>query len=142
MAVAIPYKHIVMDYPKTSNGIEYTEELYSSEGMAFMLFPAKEHTPEMIKQAIRELFNERDVVSMKVATDRDWDERYRSEIFAHPFTKSLRWYEINADDYKIINQERKQGTTTEDFIKRLVLPFTAETKQKNIERFGDKILDS
>ena len=62
-----------MDYSKTSNGIEYTEELYSSEGMAFMLFPAKEHTPEMVKQAIREIFNERDVVSMKVATDRDWE---------------------------------------------------------------------
>ena len=129
-----------MEYPKTTNGIEYSEELYSSEGMAFMLFPAKEHTPEMVKQAIREIFNERDVVSMKVATDRDWDERYRSEIFAHPFTKSLRWYEINADDYSLINKERKQGTTVNDFIKRFVLPFSEETKKKNLELFGDKIL--
>jgi len=129
-----------MEYPKTTNGIEYSEELYSSEGMAFMLFPATEHTPEMIKQAIREIFNERDVVSMKVATERDLDERYRSGIFAHPLTKGLRWYEIDADDYGIINKERKQATTIEEFINRIVLPFTAETKQKNLERFGDKIL--
>jgi hypothetical protein len=130
-----------MNYSKTSNGIEYTEELYSSQGMSFILFPAKEHSTEMIKKAVREIFNERDVVSLKVATDRDWDECYRSEIFAHPLVKHLKWYEINADDYEVIRKERKEGTSTEDFIGRLILPFTAETMQKNLGRFGDKILD-
>jgi len=130
-----------MEYLKTTNGIEYSEELCSSQGMAFMLFPAKEHSPAMIKQAIREIFNERDVVSMKVATERDWDERYLSEVFTHPLTKSLKWYEIDTHDYEIIRRERKLGTTTEEYINRFVLPFTEKTKQKNLEVYGDKILD-
>jgi hypothetical protein len=130
----------MMIYSKTKNGIEYTEELYSSDGMAFMLFPTKEHTTEMVQQAIRELFNERDVVSMKVATEQDRDARYRSEIFAHPAVAHLRWYEINADDNELLRKEREQGTTTDAYIARWVMPFVTEIKQKNLNQFGDNIL--
>ncbi len=70
-------------YEKTRNGIEYTDEIASSEGACFVLFQTAEQTPEMVKEAIREIFNDRDVVSLKVANEKDWDERYRSEIFAH-----------------------------------------------------------
>lgn len=130
-----------MWYEKTTNGIEYTEELAGSNGMAFILFPTKAHTTEMIKQAIREIFENRDVVSLKIANERDWDERYRSEIFAHPLTRSLRWYEINAGDYDLLRRERLQGTSVDDYVQLYILPFTDETKARNLQRYGDKMYD-
>jgi hypothetical protein len=128
-------------YEKTTGGIEYTDELASSDGASFVLYPTAEHTAEMVKAAIRELFDNRDVVSMKVATGRDWDERYRTEIFAHPLTRTLRWYEINADDYQLLRQEREKGTTTEQYVRAFVLPFTAETKAANLNKYGERILN-
>ncbi|AYL94380.1 hypothetical protein [Mucilaginibacter celer] len=128
-------------YEKTRNGIEYTDEIVSSDGAGFVLYPTAEHTPEMVKAAIRELFNDRDVVAMKVADARDWDERYRSEIFAHPWTSPLRWFEINADDYELLRREREKGTPTEEYIKIFVLPFIAETKAANIQKYGNEILE-
>jgi len=127
-------------YEKTRNGIEYTDEIASSEGAGFVLYPAAEHTPEMIKAAICELFNERDVVAMKVADARDWDERYRTEIFAHHWVRTLRWYEINADDYDLLRREREKGTPPEEYIKAFVLPLTAETKAANLKKYGEQIL--
>jgi hypothetical protein len=128
-------------YEKTSNGIEYTDELASSNGAAFVLYPTAAHNTESIKAAVRELFNNRDVVSMKVANERDWDERYRTEIFAHPLTRTLRWYEINADDYELLRREREKGTTTEQYVQAFVLPFAAETKAANINKYGERIFE-
>ena len=128
-------------YEKTKNGIEYTDEIASINGAAFVLYPTAEHTEEMIKAAIRELFNDRDVVSMKVANERDWDERYRTEIFAHPLTRNLRWYEINADDYELLRQEREKGTSQAQrkYVKAFVLPFTEETEAVNRNKYGEQI---
>jgi len=128
-------------YEKTTNGIEYTDEIASSDGASFILYPTAEHTTEQVKEAVRELFDNRDVVSMKVANERDWDERYRSEIFAHPLTRPLKWYEINADDYDILHKERLKGTTVEDYVKQYVVPFSAETKARNLEKYGNKIFE-
>jgi hypothetical protein len=128
-------------YEKTKNGIAYTDEIASINGAAFVLYPTAEHTPEMVKAAIEELFNERDVVAMKVANERDWDERYRSEIFAHPWTHALRWFEVNADDYDLLRREREKGTPPEEYIKTFVLPPTAETKAANISKYGHQILE-
>jgi hypothetical protein len=126
-------------YEKTKNGIEYTDEIASINGAAFVLYPTAGHAEEMVKTAIRELFNDRDVVSMKVANERDWDERYRTEIFAHPSTRSLRWYEINADDYGLLRRERDKGTSVEEYVKTFVLPFTEETEAVNLNKYGEQI---
>lgn len=126
-------------YEKTNNGIEYTDELAGINGASLVLYPTAEHTTEMIKAAIRELFDNRDVVSMKVAGERDWDERYRTEIFAHPLTRSLRWYEMNVSDFELIRRERKKGTTAEDYINQYVLPVTEETKAANLAKYGEQI---
>ena len=40
-------------YEKTSNGIEYTDEIAGPDGAGFVLYPTAEHTPEMIKSAVR-----------------------------------------------------------------------------------------
>jgi hypothetical protein len=128
-------------YEKTSNGIEYTDELAGSKGASFVLYPTAAHTTEMIKAAVRELFNSRDVVSMKIAGERDWDERYRTEIFAHPLTRTLRWYEINADDYELLRREREKGTTTEQYVQALVLPFAEATKAANLDKYGERIFE-
>jgi len=127
-------------YEKTRNGIEYMDEIAGCEGAAFILFPNSAQTPEMIREAIAEIFRDRDVVGLRVANEKDWDERYRSEIFAHPFTRSLHWYEINADDEIKLRAERLKGTSVVDYINQYVLPCTVETKQRNIERYGDDIL--
>ena|ERR1700761_2006367 len=128
-------------YEKTTNGIEYTDEIASIDGASFVLYPTAEHTEAMIKSAIRELFNERDVVAMKVANARDWDERYRTEIFANPLIRSLRWYEINADDYELLRREREKGTSIADYINIYVLPLTAQTQANNLEKYGQQIFE-
>jgi hypothetical protein len=129
------------EYEKTTNGIEYTDEIASSEGASFVLYPAAEHTPGQIKEAIRELFDNRDVVSMKVANERDWDERYRTEIFAHPLTRPFKWYEINADDYMLLRRERLKGTTVDSYVRQYVVPFSAATRLRNFEKHGNKMFD-
>lgn len=128
-------------YDKTSNGIEYTDELAGIDGASFMLYPVAAQSADMVKAAVRELFNSRDVVSMKIADERDWDERYRAEIFAHPLARPLRWYEINADDYGLIRREREKGTTAEEYVKRYVLPLAAEIKAANLSRYGGQITE-
>jgi hypothetical protein len=142
VAIATPSLKLKdMNYEKTTNGIEYTEEIAGSGGAGFVLFPTAAYTAEMIKEAIREIFDNRDVVSLKVANERDWDERYRTEIFAHPQTRPLKWYEINADDYEALRHERIKGTSVDDYVRDFVLPFVAETKARNLKRFGNKIFD-
>lgn len=128
-------------YEKTTGGIEFTDELAGSNGASFILYPAKEYTAGMIKTAIRELYNSRDVVSMKIADERDWDERYRTEIFAHPLTRSLRWYEINASDYELLRREREKGTTAEEYVRAFVLPLVAETRAANLNKYGERIFE-
>lgn len=130
-----------MNYEKTTNGIMYTEAIISSSGAGFVLFPDGAHTVKMIKEAITELIDSRDVVSMRVANEDDRDELYRTEIFRHPAVRPLKWYEINADDKQLLRTERLKGTSTDDYVTRFVLPFTKQTKSDNLERFGDKIFD-
>jgi hypothetical protein len=66
-----------MENERTTNGIMYTEEIISMHGASFMLFPTADDTPEMITEAKNEIKRDRDVVSLKVATEKDWDELYR-----------------------------------------------------------------
>jgi hypothetical protein len=132
---------MVMNYEKTTNGIMYTEAIISSNGAGFILYPDEHHTSQMIKAAKAEIRFNRDVVSMRVANEDDRDDLYRTEIFRHPATRPLKWYEINADNKQLIRTERLKGTSADDYVNRYVLPFTVETKAHNLEQFGDKIFD-
>jgi hypothetical protein len=127
-----------MEHEKTPNGIMFTEEIISCNGASFMLFPTASDTAEMIAAAKYWLKDNRDVVSLSVAKDADWDEWYRGEIFRNPAVRHLRWYEINAD-LPTVQIERKKGTSVADYIERLVLPYTAEVKSKCLEKHGEKI---
>ncbi len=52
---------------KTSNGIEYVDELAGMLGARFWLYPIKGvHTQEDVAQAKAELRRERDVVGLKI----------------------------------------------------------------------------
>lgn len=93
----------------------------------------------MISEAKKELRNTRDVVHIRLATSEDWDELFRTEIFRHPATKALRWYEINAPLDKI-REQRMKGLTPAEYVEQFVLPFIAETKSANIARLGEDIL--
>lgn len=48
------------------NGIAYEEDLVSSQGMAFTLFPHEGHSADDVKEAERELYADRDVVRIYV----------------------------------------------------------------------------
>jgi len=128
-----------MNTEKTTNGITYTEAIASSEGASFILFPDKNHTLEMLAVAVKEIKQSRDVVSIRIATEEDRDEQYRTEIFINPATHTLRWYEINADDHKLLRKERKKGTTTDAYIEKYVLPCVEETRERNHKKYGDDI---
>src|SRR4051812_3959703 len=117
-----------MYFERTTNGIEYNYELASSEGAAFTLYPAAEHTRQMIAAAKAEIRRERDVVYMCVASEQDWNDRYRTEIYRHPLIGPLRWYEINADTPSVLKYHRLKGTPVETYITRFILPCKAETK--------------
>ena len=125
---------------ETSNGIPFTEEITSHKGASFVLFPISDlqTTSKFIDKAKSEIRNDRDVVSMKVADDNDWDELYKTAYFRDRRTKSLKWYQIEQDE-KLIRSERKKGTTPTEFVDKFVLPFTEETEAKFRNRHGDKI---
>jgi len=130
-----------MNYEKTTNGVMYTEAIISVNGAGFVLFPDRNHTPKMVKEAIAEIRQNRDVVSIRVANEDDRDELYRTEIFRHPAVRPLKWFEINADDKQLLRTERLKGTSADEYVTHFVLPFTEQAKSDNLERFGDKIFD-
>lgn len=121
---------------ETTNGIKFHEEITSVNGATFTLFPDKHHTTEDIKKAKAEIRRNRDVVSMGIADAYDRDELYKSEIFQHPATKPLRWYEIEQDK-EILRRERNRGTTPDEFVKNIVLPNVEKTRQKYFDRYGE-----
>src|SRR6185437_12150000 len=104
-----------MSSENTTNGILYIEHIENSNGAGFVLFPEDRHTIEMIKEAITELMNSRDVVSMRVAGENDRDDMYRAEIFRHSDVRPLKWYQINADDQQLLRAERLKGTAVDDY---------------------------
>jgi hypothetical protein len=130
-----------MYFEQTTNGIEYTEALVSSEGAGFTLYTTIEHTPNLIKEALAEIRRQRDVVYIRLASEEGWNERYRDEIFRHPLTRPLRWFEINADTPQVLRYHRLKGTTVDQYVSRFVLPCTFETKARNLKRYGKSILD-
>lgn len=120
----------------TSNGIMFSEDIISINGAAFMLYPAANHTKADIDKAKRELRDQRDVVRLEIANEEDRDELYRAEIFQVPETKSLKWYEINAEDRKLLRKERKAGLTPTQYVQKYVLPFVEQTRNANFKHFG------
>lgn len=115
----------------TDNGVRFKWYLAGPQGAAFLLFPDLHHTQEDIQQAKAEIRHKRDAVSIRIADDYDRDEEYRSKIFADPRTKPLMWYEINADDRKLIRASRKAGMTPADYVSRHVLPCIRQTSEAN-----------
>lgn len=124
----------------TSNGIEYSWELAGSQGAAFILYPASEHSHDDIQKAKNELRDSRDVVSIRIASEQDLDARYKSAYFSDPRTRPLRWYQIEQDE-KLIRNSRKEGISPTDFVTRFVLPRVEEVMRKNLAEFGEKIIN-
>ncbi len=122
----------------TNNGIMYTWELAGSNGASFILFPNSDHTPEQIQAAKQELRDSRDVVALRVANDSDLDDQFITAIFRVPALKHLRWYEIDQDE-KTVRKERLKGTSPFDYVQNIVLPNIEATKQRYIEKYGNKI---
>ena len=130
-----------MHTEQTTNGIKYAEAIVNQDWAGFILFPEKSDTPGMIASAIREIKMNRDVVTLRVATEQDRDEFFRTDIFRHPAVARLRWYEINADDTKLLRRERRKGTSAHDYVTNYVLPCIAETKDRNQQKYGNSIFD-
>ncbi len=122
----------------TKNGIMYTWELAGSQGASFILFPTADNTQEQINAAKQDLRDSRDVVSLRVASEEDMDDLYKSDYFRDPRTHALKWYQIEQDE-KLIRKARKSGVTIEQFVTDYVLPFTNLVEAKMFAKFGDKI---
>jgi len=127
---------------KTANGIWFTDDFVGHAGANFIIFPGDNHTKEDIRKAKAWLRDNRDVTSIATAQEEDLDEAYRSAIFRHKKTKPLKWYQVNADDYKVIRKERKAGTSIDDFVEKHVMPHIEETENKNIKKYGEEIRKS
>lgn len=125
----------------TKNGIFFTEEIASINGAEFVLYPEPTHTKQQIREAIAEIKDNRDVVYIKVADERDRDERYIRDIFRHPLTHQLRWFQVNIPS-ETIREKRKQGLPVVDYIREYVLPFVAETEAGNLKKYGEEIYKS
>jgi len=123
----------------TANGILYEWELAGPQGASFLLFPGSEHTPEDIKKAKQWLRNNKDVVWLRVANEDDRDQQYRGEIFSHPGTKHLKWYQMNVDNPKLIREQRLAGTSIDDYVKKFVLPFVEQSEKEHLAQHGDKM---
>lgn len=123
---------------KTPNGILFSEEITSINGTSFILFPEDSHTSEDIKQAKKWLRNERDVVSIIVASEDDRDYLYKGEYFRHKDVRPLKWYEINQDE-ALIRRERKKGTSIDEFVNTYVLPMVEQVHADFLKQYGDKI---
>jgi|GEM_PF-1787494 len=127
-----------MEY--TSNGIMYLDDIVSSTGAVFTLFPEEPHTKEDILMAVNEIQNNRDMVSWRVATENDRDQLYITMIFRSPLIRTFRWYEISVP-LELIRSERFKGTTAEQYIQKCVLDFRQRTKDENVAKYGEKIFE-
>ena len=126
---------------KTSNGIPYTWDISSSTGADFILFPEPHHTDADVLNAKIEIRAERDVVSLRIANEDDRDDLYRSEIFRHPEVRKLKWYQIDADNYKFIRKCRRADMSIDDYVKNHALPFVEKTEAENLRVSGTSIYD-
>lgn len=121
----------------TTQGIGYSEDLCCS-GAYVILFPGPEHSQADRLAALEEIRHKLDIVSLRLATKEDYDELFRSEIFRHPLTKPLHWFEINAE--REVVALRPEGITVDEYVKQFVLPSVDQIRAYNTMHFGDKIL--
>ena len=122
----------------TNNGIMYTWELAGSQGASFILFPTADNTQEQINAAKQELRNSHDVVSLRVASEEDMDDLYKTDYFRDKRVRPLKWYQIEQDE-KLIRKARKAGVTIDQFVTDYVLPFTNLVEAKMLEKYGQKM---
>lgn len=127
-----------MTLEKTSNGIEFTEQIESNRGASFILFPQKHHSKQDVENAKDEIRDNRDVVHIRTAKEKDRDDLYKSEYFRHPKVRPLKWYQIMQDS-KIIRRERRKGTSIDDFVEKFVVHRTKLTEEKFRKKFGSKM---
>lgn len=123
---------------QTSNGIPFTDSQSGIHGSAFILYPEPHHTKADIEKAKSEIKHQRDVVSIKVASDDDRDYNFKGAYFLDPRISDWKWYQIEQDDY-IIRKGRKEGLTPSQFVDKYVLPFKKETEQKYKKQYGEHI---
>ncbi len=125
----------------TPNGIMYTWEIAGPKGASFMLFPDEKHTKADVSAAGVWIRDNRDVVYMSLAQEEDRDDLYRAEIFRHPHCRGLKWYEINADNMKLIRKCRKVKMTVQQYVESHVIGQENQTHINNFNLRGSKIYD-
>lgn len=125
-------------WDSTPNGVPFTEDTHGPHGAAFVVYPLPYHTEEDIKKAKQWLRNQKDVVSLKIASDYEWDDIYKSAYFRDPRVRPLKWYQIEQDE-KLIRKERKKGTTPKEFVDKFVLPHIGRTEDRMRGEHGEKI---
>lgn len=123
---------------RTANNIPYTWELAGSQGAAFILSPSDNHNTKDIQYAKNWLRHNRDAVCIAIASEEDMDELYRAKIFRHPNCKPLQWFEINADNMKLIRKCRTAGMSIDDYVNTHVIGKEKETTEANKLKFAHR----
>lgn len=123
-----------MKLDQTSNGVPFRSHVVNQWGDEFILFPNAEHSPSDIKNAIAELRDNRDAVSIRVARDEDLDNLFVDQVFRHPEVKPLKWFEVY-QDYQVIRTQRQKGMTAEEFVNVYVLPNVEQTREANLKKW-------
>jgi hypothetical protein len=127
-----------LELEETSNGIPFDEFIASRDGASFILYPNSNHKKSDIEKAKEELKSQRDVIAIRVANDSDLDDLYKKAIFRDARTKPLKWYQIEQDE-KLLREERKKGTTPEEFVTKIVLLRVKKTETANLKQYGKSI---
>lgn len=103
----------------TPNGIKYDYSICTS-GAMFIVYPNK-NTEFEIKEAIKYIRDNRDMVSLRLARFEDKVELFRHELFTHEKTRHLKWYQI-FDVLKVQKKYVADGISIEHYIDTFVLP--------------------
>ena len=119
-----------MSKETTNNGIEYTWDITSIHGATFILYPKPGYSKEDIQIAKRQIKDERDVVSIRVATKYDLMDDYWGKIFNIGQKKhKLHWSQMD-NNIKKLYKAYKCGMTPEQYVTNHV----KEWKQTKIQK--------
>lgn len=104
-----------MQEETTTNGMRYKWCLAGPQGAGFVVF-IDNHTTEELKEAIREIRREQDVVWIRQANKEDLIEDYWQKVFRYADTTYyLSWKQIDYDIPELSNAMRT-GKTPEQYV--------------------------
>jgi hypothetical protein len=80
----------------TSNGVRYKWDLAGPDGAGFVIYKDN-HTEEEVKKAIKEIRNQRDVVTLRRASPEEVVEQFLKDVVEIAMQKGLTFFQVRYD---------------------------------------------